>query len=75
MKKLYTRPSRYNPSITFEQYKTLLERREDARANKKRINYRPLAQEWGHNPMHLASALHRGIKQYDYILWKRGELQ
>ena len=75
MKKVYTRPSRYNPSITLEQYKTLLERRENARANKKRINYRPLAEEWGRNPMHLASALHRGIKQYDYILWKRGELQ
>jgi hypothetical protein len=75
MKKVYTRPSRYNPSITLEQYKTLLERRENARANKKRINYRPLAEEWGRNPMHLASALHRGIKQYDYILWKKGELQ
>ena len=75
MKKVYTRPSRYNPSITLEQYKTLLERRANARANKKRINYRPLAEEWGRNPMHLASALHRGIKQYDYILWKRGELQ
>lgn len=75
MKKVYTRPSRYNPSITLEQYKTLLERRANARANKKRINYRPLAEEWGRNPMHLASALHRGIKQYDYILWKKGELQ
>jgi hypothetical protein len=27
------------------------------------------------NPMLMASALHRGIKQYDYLLWKQGELQ
>jgi hypothetical protein len=53
----------------------LRERRADAKANKKRINYKPLAQEWGMNPMLMASALHRGIKQYDYLLWKQGELQ
>jgi hypothetical protein len=73
--KTYTKRSRYNPRITFEQYKVLRERRADAKVNKKRINYKPLAQEWGMNPMLMASALHRGIKQYDYLLWKQGELQ
>jgi hypothetical protein len=73
--KTYTKPSRYNPCITFEQYKVLRERRDNAKTNKKRIDYKPLAQEWGLKPTHMASALHRGIKQYDYLLWKQGELQ
>jgi hypothetical protein len=73
--KTYTKASRYNPGITFEQYKVLRERRANAIANKQRINYRPLAEQWGISPLHMASALHRGIKQYDYLLWKQGELQ
>jgi hypothetical protein len=73
--KTYTKPSRYNPGITLEQYKVLRERRANAKANKQRINYRPLAEQWGISPLHMASALHRGIKQYDYLLWKQGELQ
>lgn len=68
--KKYTKPSRFNPTLTFEQYKFLLKRREQARKDRKRIKYKDLVQEWGVKQSYMANAVFRGIKQYDYRIWK-----
>ena len=72
--KIYTKKSRFNPGITLEQYKVLLARKAEAKKNNERIKYKDLVQEWGVKQYHMASAMHRGMKTYDYILWKQGEL-
>jgi hypothetical protein len=56
IEKPYIRLSRFNPKLTFEQYKDLVD-------------------EWGIQQYYMATAVNRGIKQYDYLLWKAGELQ
>jgi hypothetical protein len=75
IEKPYIRLSRFNPKLTFEQYKVLVERKKHARANLERVKYKDLVDEWGIQQYYMATAVNRGIKQYDYLLWKAGELQ
>ena len=71
----YTKPTRYNPRLSFEQYLIVLERKHKAAAERARVRYSDLVKEWGIRQSVIGTALHRGIKQYDYILWKQGELR
>jgi hypothetical protein len=75
IEKPYIRLSRFNPKLTFEQYKVLVERKKHARANLERVKYKDLVDEWGIQQYYMDTAVNRGIKQYDYLLWKAGELQ
>lgn len=72
MDKKYTRPSRYNLALSYDQYKFLLERKAEAKKGNGRVKYKDLVKEWGIKQHYMATAMHRGIKQYDYILWKQG---
>ena len=73
--KAYTKPSRYNLRLSLDQYKLLLERKRQAEQNQRRIRYSDLVKAWNIRQSVIGTALQRGIKQYDYVLWKRGELQ
>ncbi len=59
----YTRLSRFNPKLTFEQYKVLVERKKHARANLERVKYKDLVEKWGVRQYYMATAVNRGIKQ------------
>ncbi len=63
--KVYTRLSRFNVVLTFEQYKFLLERKRKARELDERVKYKDLVELWGIPQYHMAGAVHRGIRQYD----------
>ena len=62
---VYTRLSRFNVVLTFEQYKVLLERKAYAKKYSERVKYKDLVEKWGIAQHHMASAVYRGIKQYD----------
>ena len=66
----YVKLSRYNPRLTFEQYCIVLERKRIAKDNLERVRYKDLTQAWGVRQSVIGTALQRGIKQYDYRLWK-----
>ena len=55
-------------TLSFEQYKILLDRKR--RANGRNVKCKDLIQQWGVPHYHLSTAVYRGIKQYDYKLWK-----
>ncbi len=63
--KKYTKPTRFNLTLTFEQYKFLLERKRVARELDERIRYKDLVEQWGVSQYFMATAMYRGIKQYD----------
>jgi hypothetical protein len=63
--KVYTRLSRFNVVLSFEQYKFLLVRKRRARELDERVRYKDLVEAWGIPQYHMAGAVHRGIKQYD----------
>ncbi len=65
MEKKYTKPTRFNLTLTFEQYKFLLERKRIARELDERIRYKDLVEQWGVSQYFMATAMYRGIKQYD----------
>ena len=65
MDKKYTKPTRFNLTLTFEQYKFLLERKRVARELDERIRYKDLVEQWGVSQYFMATAMYRGIKQYD----------
>ncbi len=65
MEKKYTKPTRFNLTLTFEQYKFLLERKRKARELDERIRYKDLVEQWGVSQYFMATAMYRGIKQYD----------
>jgi hypothetical protein len=69
----YTKISRYNPRLSFEQYKIVLKRKKLAREENERVRYKDLVKEWGIRQFVIGTAIRRGIKQYDYVLWKQGE--
>lgn len=71
--KTYTKPSRYNIRLSFEQYQLLLDRKREATEMQKRIRYKDLTEAWGVRQSVIGTALQRGIKQYDYLLWKLGK--
>ncbi len=52
-------------ALTFEQYKFLLERKRKARELDERIKYKDLVEQWGVSQYFMATAMYRGIKQYD----------
>lgn len=66
--------SRYNPRLSFEQYVIVLERKRAAAKEKERVRYKDLCIAWGIRQSVIGTALQRGIKQYDYLLWKQGYL-
>jgi hypothetical protein len=63
--KVYTKPSRFNLVLSLEQYKFLLERKRRAKEFDERVTYKDLVEKWGIKQHHMASAVYRGIKQYD----------
>ena len=67
---VYVKPSRFNLTLTFEQYKFLLKRKEHAKKYGERIKYKDLVKEWGIPQYFMATAMNRGVKQYDYRIWK-----
>lgn len=69
----YTKISRYNPRLSLEQYKIVLKRKKLAREENERVRYKDLVKEWGIRQSVIGTAIRRGIKQYDYVLWKQGE--
>ena len=66
------RPFGNEPVMTIEQYKKILELKKIKRLADK--SYTELAEEFGVNRSTVLNALHRGIKRYDYALWKEGKL-
>ena len=62
---VYTKPSRFNLVLSLEQYKYLLERKAYAKKYDERVKYKDLVEKWGIAQHHMASAVYRGIKQYD----------
>ena len=71
--KVYTRLSRFNLALSYEQYLFLLERKRRAKELDERVKYKDLVELWGIKQHHMASAVHRGIKQYDYRIWKESQ--
>ena len=63
--KVYTKPSRFNLVLSLDQYKYLLERKRRAKELDERMTYKDLVEKWGIAQHHMASAVYRGIKQYD----------
>lgn len=63
--KVYTKPSRFNLVLSLDQYKYLLERKRRAKELDERVTYKDLVEKWGIAQHHMASAVYRGIKQYD----------
>ena len=62
---VYTKPSRFNLVLSLEQYKFLLERKRRSKELDERVTYKDLVEKWGIKQHHMASAVYRGIKQYD----------
>jgi len=62
---------RYNPRITMEQYVQLLLLRREG-DNVERGELQKLVKQWGIPQTTLSTAVHRGIKCYDYKLRKSG---
>ena len=62
---VYTKLSRFNLVLSFEQYKHLLVRKAHAKKYDERVKYKDLVEKWGIAQHHMASAVYRGIKQYD----------
>ena len=59
-----------NPRLTFDQYVMLMRLREAPEV--KRGTFQMLVRNWGVPQSTLATAVSRGIKAYDYRLWKQG---
>ena len=51
--------------LSLEQYKILLKRKAYAKEYDERVKYKDLVENWGIKQHHMASAVYRGIKQYD----------
>jgi hypothetical protein len=69
--KKYVKVSRYNPSVPFDLYKVLLKRKQESKDG--RVMYKDLVKEWGVGQQYMANAVFRGIKQYDYRIWKEAQ--
>jgi len=63
--KVYTRLSRFNLALTYEQYLFLLERKRRCKELDERMTYKDLMVLWNMPQHHMATAVHRGIRQYD----------
>lgn len=62
---------RYNPRISFDQYVQLLDMKRE-RDEIERGAFQQLVKKWGIPQSTLSTAVCRGIKAYDYKLWKSG---
>ena len=69
--KKYVKVSRYNPSVPFDLYKVLLRRKQESENG--RVMYKDLVKEWDVDQQYMANAVFRGIKQYDYRIWKESQ--
>lgn len=67
------KPSRYNPRLSLEQYIILVRRKQMARSLRIPLRYKDLVVTWGIKQSVIGSAVSRGIKQYNYIIQKRGQ--
>jgi hypothetical protein len=72
VEKKYSRPSRFNPTITLDQYREVL-RYKKLKENGIVVYYRDLARQWGLHIGTVASIANRGMKQYDIILEKEND--
>lgn len=63
--------NRRNPRISFDQYVMLMKLRK-VRDEVERGTFQKLVREWGVPQSTLSTAVNRGIKLYDYKLWKSG---
>jgi len=62
------------PKISYEQYKKIVELKKSKEGPIKEMTYAFLAKELGLRPSSVVNAARRGIKRYDYRLWKEGLL-
>lgn len=58
------------PKITLDQYRKILELKNSKQGPVKQMSYAFLAKELGLLPSAVINAARRGIKRYDYQLWK-----
>jgi hypothetical protein len=72
VEKKYNKPSRFNPTITLDQYREVL-RYKKLKENGIVVYYRDLARHWGLHIGTVASVAHRGMKQYDRILEREND--
>jgi hypothetical protein len=71
--KVYTQKSRYNLVLSYEQYLFLLERKRKAKELDERMTYKDLMVLWNLPQHHMATAVHRGIRQYDERIKAEGK--
>lgn len=57
---------RHNPRITFDQYLKLVE----VKRSRERGMFQRLVREWGVPQSTVSTAVRRGIKMYEYRIWK-----
>ena len=62
------------PKITLDQYRKIIELKKSKQGPVKQMTYAFLAKELGLLPSAVVNAARRGIKRYDYQLWKEGLL-
>jgi hypothetical protein len=62
-------PKRFT-RLTMEQYKIVLQRKAESVNRKGRTRYMDLVREWGVSQSSIGTIIKRGIKQYDYRIWK-----
>ena len=61
------------PKVTYEQYKKIMELKH-SKDRVREMTYAFLAKELGLRPSSVVNAARRGIKRYDYRMWKEGLL-
>jgi len=63
------------PKITLEQYRKIVALKNSKDGPVKQMTYAFLAKQLGLRPSSVLNAARRGIKRYDYILWKEKQRQ
>ena len=66
------------PKITLEQYKEILKVKEQKKGDRPKkgtmeLTYANLGGKLGLRPCTIVSAAKKGIKRYDYIIWKESQ--
>jgi hypothetical protein len=66
------------PKITLEQYKEILKVKEQKKGDRPKkgtmeLTYAKLGGKLGLRPCTIVSAAKKGIKRYDYIIWKESQ--
>lgn len=73
MMKEITNPGN-KPKISLDQYKQILDLKKSKQGPIKEMTYAFLAKKLGLRASTVINAARKGIKRYDYQLWKEGEL-